>query len=110
MTTVRQFVMEEEEHKKYAVSNVFRRILERRLDTTARMTWGGIDAIFVGIHVVVCFFGIKYILAGSLNTATVGMFCVLNYDNTWTIQHVLNHLLPEMIKMMEPFERVTAVL
>ena len=36
MTTVRQFAMEEKEQSKYAVTNVFRRMLEQRLDTTKR--------------------------------------------------------------------------
>ena len=33
MTTVRQFAMEKKEHKRYSVTNLFRRILERRLAT-----------------------------------------------------------------------------
>ena len=37
MTTVRQFVMEEKEFETYAVTQLFRRILERRLDTTRRL-------------------------------------------------------------------------
>ena len=32
MTTVRQFAMESKEQSKYAVTNIFRRILEQRLD------------------------------------------------------------------------------
>ena len=34
MTTVRQFAMESKEQAKYAVTNIFRRILEQRLDST----------------------------------------------------------------------------
>ena len=45
---MRQFAMEGKEQAKYAVTNIFRRILEQRLDSTKRICWGGIDAFFVG--------------------------------------------------------------
>ena len=40
LTTVRQFAMEEKEHQRYSVTNLFRRILERRLQTGTGLGWG----------------------------------------------------------------------
>lgn len=46
ITTVRQFAMEDKELDRYSVSNLFRRILERRLSTIDRFTWGVIGVGF----------------------------------------------------------------
>lgn len=76
MTTVRQFAMEAKEGEKYGVTNIFRRILEQRLDTVKRLTWQSIDVFFVGMHVFVVYFGIQECLRGQMMPATVFNFTV----------------------------------
>ena len=47
-----------------------------RLDSVKRLTWGSIDAFFVGMHVVVVYFGIAQCLQGLITPATVFNFTV----------------------------------
>ena len=69
VTTVRQFAMEAKEQERYAVTNIFRRILEQRLDSVKRITWGTIDVPFVLMHIVVVYFGINECLKNVLTPA-----------------------------------------
>ncbi len=43
--------MEEEEHDRYAVTNLFRQSLHRKLDTSRMFTWGLIGTDFWGTQV-----------------------------------------------------------
>lgn len=47
MTTVRQFAMEDYEHEKYALTNIFRRMLEQRLDVLQKLTHLVIEGFYV---------------------------------------------------------------
>jgi hypothetical protein len=47
MTTVRQFAMEDYEHEKYALTNIFRRMLEQRLDVLQKLTHLIIEGFYV---------------------------------------------------------------
>eukprot|EP01046_Picozoa_sp_COSAG06_P011941 COSAG06_NODE_688_length_13072_cov_15.012719_8_plen_588_part_00 len=83
MTTVRQFVMEEKEMETYSVTQLCRRILERRLDTTRRLSGGLIGVGLVGLHILVAYLGIHEALAGNIDTNTVMMFNVYNCEDDW---------------------------
>ncbi len=110
MTTVRQFAMEAKEGEKYGVTNIFRRILEQRLDTVKRLTWQSIDVFFVGMHVFVVYFGIQECLRGLMMPATVFNFTVYNWEISWEVRYILSDLIPQMTRMVEPLERLSAVL
>ena len=110
MTTVRQFAMEAKEGEKYGVTNIFRRILEQRLDTVKRLTWQSIDVFFVGMHVFVVYFGIQECLRGMMMPATVFNFTVYNWEISWEVRYILSDLIPQMTRMVEPLERLSAVL
>jgi hypothetical protein len=53
-----------------------------RLDSVKRLTWGSIDAFFVGMHVVVVYFGIAQCLQGLITPATVFNFTVCTVYST----------------------------
>ena len=110
VTTVRQFAMEAKEQERYAVTNIFRRILEQRLDSVKRITWGTIDVPFVLMHIVVVYFGINECLKKVLTPAAVFNMTVFNWEVSWEVRYIVSDLLPSMVKMMEPLERLSAVL
>ena len=110
VTTVRQFAMEAKEQERYAVTNIFRRILEQRLDSVKRITWGTIDVPFVLMHIVVVYFGINECLKNVLTPAAVFNMTVFNWEVSWEVRYIVSDLLPSMVRMMEPLERLSAVL
>ena len=67
----RQFAMEDKEHSKYSVSNLFRRVLERRLRTVERFTWGIIGVGFWGSQILITWVGLQMILTAP--AAAVGV-------------------------------------
>jgi|EP01049_Picozoa_sp_SAG25_P015098 ABC-type multidrug transport system fused ATPase/permease subunit len=62
------------------------------------------------MHVVVVYFGIQQCLEGFINPATVFNFTVYNWEISWEIRYIVSDLIPQMVRMMEPLERLSAVL
>ena len=114
VTTVRQFAMEEKEHQRYSTTNLFRRILERRLATSDRFTWGMIGAGFWGTQILVTYMGLReiiYPIPGMRRVqvpdlVTVG---IALHDIMWNMRYLAD-LIPELMKMEEPIQRVAATL
>ena len=110
MTTVRQFAMEEKEHKRYSVTNLFRRILERRLATGTGLGWGMIGIIFWGTQLLVTYIGLRMILIHNSLTTSQLLICAINmHDIMWATRYICD-LIPEMMKMLEPIRRVAQTL
>ena len=114
ITTVRQFAMEAKEHTRYSVTNLFRRILERRLRTVDRFTWGIIGAGFWGTQILVTFMGLRMIImpAAGVRTMSVSelvVICVNLHDIMWATRYMCD-LIPELMKLEEPVQRVAATL
>ena len=110
LTTVRQFAMEDSEHEKYALANVFRRMLEQRLDVLAKLTHGALEAFHVSMHSLVVYFGIELCLAGSVTPATVFTFGIYNREICTEIRWLIGDLIPSMIGGMLPLGLLCAVL
>jgi ABC-type multidrug transport system fused ATPase/permease subunit len=114
ITTVRQFAMEEKEHSRYSVSNLFRRILERRLQTADRFTWGIIGVGFWGTQILITWVGLRMILgAGAgprpMTASQLTVICVNMHDIVWATRYIID-LVPELMKLEEPIQRVAATL
>jgi ABC-type bacteriocin/lantibiotic exporter with double-glycine peptidase domain len=88
---------------------MFRRLLERSLATTRTLTWGAIWSCFVGTRILVMYFGVSYIVKGSLNVSELLICCINLDDIIWTVRMLID-LVPELVKLMEPIERVAKTL
>ena len=114
VTTVRQFAMEDREHHRYSTTNLFRRILERRLAASDRFTWGMIGAGFWGTQILVTYMGLREIIypipgmrpVSVADLVTVG---VALHDIMWNMRYLAD-LIPELMKLEEPIQRVAATL
>ena len=109
MTTVRQFAMESEEQEKYSVTNLFRRTLQRRLDTGRIFTWGLIGVGFWGTQIYVTYEGMKLVIQGLLTPTELLIIGINLHDLIGAIRQLID-LVPQMIELMEPIERVAATL
>ena len=109
MTTVRQFAMEQQEHEKYSVTNLFRRTLQRNLDTGRIFTWGLIGVGFWGTQIYVTYEGMKLVIQGLLSPTELLIIGINLHDLIGAIRALID-LVPQMIEMMEPIERVAATL
>ena len=114
VTTVRQFAMEDREHQRYSVTNLFRRILERRLATSDRFTWGMIGAGFWGTQIIVTYMGLREIIypIPGMRVVTVPDLVTVGialHDIMWNMRYLAD-LIPELMKMEEPIQRVAATL
>ncbi len=109
MTTVRQFAMESMEQEKYSVTNLFRRTLQRRLDTGRIFTWGLIGVGFWGTQIYVTYEGMKLVIQGLLTPTELLIIGVNLHDLIGAIRQLID-LVPMMIELMEPIERVAATL
>lgn len=109
LTTVRQFVMEDFEHDKYALTNVFRRMLEQRFDVLTQLTNFLIRSFYAGMDMIVTYFGISLCLRGNISAATVFTFGIYNREMASEIFH-MSQLVPHMMTMGLPLGLLCAVL
>ena len=110
LTTVRQFAMEDQEHEKYAVANLYRQMLGTRINMMRRLSGGSVEAFFIGMHAVVVYFGIAQCLDGSITPATVFSFGIYNREICSEIRYIFAVLIPSMQTMGLPLGLLCAVL
>ena len=109
-TTVRQFVMEDFEHDKYALTNVFRRMLEQRLDVLKQLTGYLIETCYTGMHLVLNYVGISLCLTGAISPGTVFTFGIYNREMASEIL-IMSDLVPNLMSAVAlPLGLLCAVL
>jgi ABC-type multidrug transport system fused ATPase/permease subunit len=109
MVTVRQFAMENEEHKKYAVTNLFRQILQRQLGTSVMFTWGLIGVAFWGTQILVTYLGLKDVVAGVMTSGDLVGISLSIHEIVWVVRYLID-LIPSMLELMDPIEQVATTL
>ena len=109
MTTVRQFAMEEEEYDKYGITNMFRRTLERNMATGRLFTWGLVRVAFNATQIAVTYYGLLEVIAGTMDSTQLLIIATNLNDVVWGIRSLID-LVPQMIELMEPIERVSQTL
>jgi ABC-type multidrug transport system fused ATPase/permease subunit len=109
MVTVRQFAMEQEEHERYAVTNLFRHTLHRKLDASRMFTWGLIGVGFWGTQILITYLGLGYIIDGTLTSGELVGVSLSIHEIIWTVRYLID-LVPQMMELIEPIEHVATTL
>ena len=109
VTTVRQFGMERIEVAKFCETATWRMQLERRLRVSSMLTQYSTLQAFEASRLLNIFWGVGLCVAGELE-ATRLLMAVINLQQVVNNTRGLFNLLPQFFMVMEPLERLAALL
>jgi ATP-binding cassette subfamily B (MDR/TAP) protein 1 len=109
LSTVRQFGMEREEVSMYCETAKWRMQLERRLRVTSTCMRYAAQHALRFTRILMIYYGVKFTLDDGLNVANM-VVAIVNNDVMVTVARQLFDTLADVMLVMEPLERVAALL
>ncbi len=109
VTTVRQFGMERVEVAKFCETATWRMQLERRLRVSSMLTQYSTLQAFEASRLLNIFWGVGLCVAGELEPTRL-LMAVINLQQVVNNTRGLFNLLPQFFMVMEPLERLAALL